>query len=110
MMMLTKQNRNDLPPLYSQDGLGDKQLAIVKFFTPWTNWTWYATEGEPILDEEGNEIDFRFFGYVVGLDSELGYFHLNELTEVRGKFGLKIERDRYFKPTTLEEIKEKGWA
>lgn len=109
MMMLTKANREALPPLYSQDGKGDKAMVFVKYFTPWTNWTWYATEGEPILDEQGKEVDFRFFGYVVGHEKELGYFHLNELTEVRGRFGLKIERDRYFRPTTLEEVKEKGW-
>lgn len=110
MMMLTKANREALPPLYSQDGKGDEAIAFVKYFTPWSNWTWYATEGEPILDEQGNEVDFEFFGYVVGLDKELGYFRLNELTEVRGKFGLKIERDRYFRPTSLEKIKERGWA
>lgn len=110
MMMLTKANREALPPLYSQDGKGDESMAVVKFFTPWTNWTWYATEGEPILDDDGQEIDFRFFGYVVGLDNELGYFVLSELTSVNGPMGLKIERDRYFNPTSLKEIKEKGWA
>jgi hypothetical protein len=110
MMMLTKANRAALPPLYSQDGKGDEAMAFVKFFTPWSNWTWYATEGQPILNEEGSEVDFEFFGYVVGLDKELGYFRLKELTEVRGMFGLKIERDRYFRPTSLKVIKEKGWA
>ena len=37
---------------------------ICKFFCPWNNWTWFATEGSQDDD------DFRFFGYVVGLEEE----------------------------------------
>ena len=63
MKLLTKEIRKNLPKLYAQDGKGDEAIVHVKFFTPWSNWTWYATEGEPIFDDDGNEIDFRFFGY-----------------------------------------------
>ena len=97
MMLLTKQNRKDLPALYSTDGQGYDAIAVVKFFTPDSNWTWYAPEFDP---ETG-----RFFGLVDGLDRELGYFMLSDLESARGPLGLRIERDRYWTPTALKDIK-----
>ena len=100
----TKEVLKKLPKLYEQDGKGDEALAFVKFFTPDGGWTWYATEGEPIKDEKGNEIDFEFFGLVKGFESELGYFRLSELQKIRGQLGLPVERDMFFKPTPLREL------
>jgi hypothetical protein len=102
MKLLTKEIREQLPPLYSQDGKGGKAMAMVKFFI--SSWTWYATEGEPVKDSFGAEIDFKFFGLVEGFEKELGYFVLSELEEVTGPMGLPIERDLYFKPTPLSKI------
>jgi hypothetical protein len=104
MNLLPQEIREKLPSLYSQDGKGGKAVVYVKYFTPSSSWTWYATEGEPILDESGKEVDFKFFGLVDGHEKELGYFVLSELEEVRGPMGLPIERDLHFKPKTLEEI------
>ena len=104
MKLLTQEIRKKLPPLYSQDGKGGKAIAQVKYFTPSSSWTWYTTEGEPVLDDSGKEVDFRFFGLVDGHCRELGYFVLSELEEVRGPMGLPIERDLYWQPKTLEEI------
>jgi len=104
MKLLPKEIRETLPPLYAQDGKGSKAVVYVKYFTPSSSWTWYATEGEPILDESGKEVDFKFFGLVDGHEKELGYFVLSELEEVRGPMGFPIERDLHFKPKTLEEI------
>jgi hypothetical protein len=104
MKLLPQEIREKLPSLYSQDGKGGKAVVYVKYFTPSSSWTWYATEGEPILDESGKEVDFKFFGLVDGHEKELGYFVLSELEEVRGPMGLPIERDLHFKPKTLEEI------
>ena len=104
MKLLTKELREKLPALYSQDGKGGKAIAHIKFFTPWTQWTWYVTEGQPVKDGQGHEIDFEFFGLVDGHEKELGYFHLSELQEVRGPMGLAIERDLWFKPTPLDKI------
>lgn len=47
------------------------------------------------------------FGLVVGLEKEFGYFLLSELESVKGPLGLKIERDRYWKPITLGEFLER---
>jgi hypothetical protein len=84
-----------LPPLYSQEEQGSNAIAVVKFFTPWTGWTWYASEYSP--DER------IFFGVVVGQEREFGYFSLDELEEIRGPGGLTIERDLYWKPRPLKE-------
>lgn len=96
MMLLTKADRKKLPELYQTENQGDKAMAVVKFFTPGSNWTWYATE----FDGEDT-----FFGLVDGFEMELGYFSLSELQSTRGPLGLKIERDRHFTPKSIAEIK-----
>lgn len=90
--------REKLPPLYSGEELGLMAMALIKFFTPDSNWTWYASEFD------GEDI---FFGLVSGFAIELGYFSLSELQSVKGPLGLPIERDIYFKPQTLKDLKEK---
>ena len=95
MKLLTEEIRKKLPPLYSQDGKGGKAVALVKYFTPSSSWTWYASE----FDGEDT-----FFGLVDGQFKELGYFNLSELESVSGPMGLPIERDLYWQPKTLEEI------
>ena len=95
MKLLTKAIEKKLPELLSTDGQGNNALAQVKFFCPWNQWTWYATEYDPQ--------DRIFFGLVVGFETELGSFSLDELESVKGMFGLGIERDTSFRPTTLTE-------
>lgn len=97
MKLLTKQNLKDLPALYEQDGKGDEATAFVKFFTPDSNFTWYATEYDPATE--------TFFGLVDAFDKELGYFTLSDLMSVRGGLNLPVERDMYFTPTTLKELR-----
>ena len=50
MKLLTKELRDQLPPLYSQEHEKDP-LVVCKFFTPDSFWTWYAYEfdGEDIF-------------------------------------------------------------
>ena len=95
--LLDAKSREQLPELYSGEERGLDTLAQVKFFTPDSNWTWYASEFD------GEDI---FFGLVVGLEVELGYFSLSELQSVRGPWGLAIERDLHFAPKTLRELQE----
>lgn len=104
MKLLPQEIREILPPLYAQENKAGKAVVYVKFFTPSAQWSWYATEGQPVLSENGQELDFEFFGLVDGQEKELGYFMLSELEEVRGPLGLPIERDLYWKPTTLDRI------
>ncbi len=95
MVLLTKEVLKELPPLYSQEEKGLDAVAVVKFFTPDSNWTWYVTEFD------GEDL---FFGLVDGFEKEIGYFRLSELKSVKGALGLPIERDMYFKPKTLKEL------
>jgi hypothetical protein len=100
MKLLTKELRARLPPLYAQEHTPDP-IVHAKFFTPDSSFTWYVTEGSQ------QEDDFIFFGYVYGQMGELGYFALSELEAVRGPLGLPIERDLYFTPSPLSEVKKR---
>jgi hypothetical protein len=107
MELLPKDLAAKLPPLYRQDGLGLQAQVVVKFFTPWTGWTWFVSEGS---QEDG---DWRFFGLVVSPivpQGELGYFLLSELEAIRGPVGLRIERDLYWTPKTLAECQRSPWS
>ena len=70
---------------------GDDALdfkPVVKLFTPDAQCTWLLTE----LD------DGLLFGLCdLGMgEPELGYVSIAELSTVRGKLGLPVERDRHF--------------
>ena len=98
MKLLTKEIEKKLPPLYTNENKEPEDIQIiVKFFHPYSNWAWYATEGK------AEDNDFTFFGYVRGFDNELGYFSLSELESVNFK-GIGIERDMYFGKHTLAEV------
>jgi hypothetical protein len=97
--LLPDELRKSLPPLYAQENVEDP-IAHIRFFTPDSNWVWYATEGS----QEGD--DFIFFGFVIGFEKEWGYFALSELTSAQGPSGLKIERDLNFQPIPLRQIDE----
>ncbi len=95
MKLLTQEIEKKLPALGSTDGTDAD--VIVKFFTPDSSWTWFATEYDPERRE--------FFGMVHGMEKELGYFSLDELEEARGPLGLPIERDLHWEPKPLSEVK-----
>ena len=98
--LLSLEAARSLPPLYSQEKVADP-VARVKFFTPWSNWTWFALE----FDTQD-----QFFGLVQGQHEEMGYFSLSELMRIRGPGGLRIERDLYFKPTPISQLRRKALA
>jgi len=95
--LLDAVSREKLPQLYSGESQGLDALAMVKFFTPDSFWSWYASEFD------GEDI---FFGLVSGLALEFGYFSLRELQSVRGPLGLLIERDLHFEPQSLRELRD----
>lgn len=96
MKLLTHAARRALPGIGATESQGLSTLARVKLFTPDSSWTWYVTEfdGEDLL-----------FGLVDGFEAELGYFSLSELTQLRGPLGLPVERDRFFEPRPVGEIR-----
>ena len=94
MKLITEELRKRLPPLYATENEKDP-LVRVKFYAPWTNWTWYATEFD------GEDL---FFGLVEGFCSEWGYFSLTELEATRGPGGLRIERDLHFDSAPVSQV------
>jgi len=95
MKLLTQEILSKLPKLYSAENEEDP-MVWCKFFTPDSSWTWYG------MEFDGKDL---FFGLVDGFEKELGYFSLKELQSARGHLGLPIERDMFFKPCRLSEVR-----
>jgi len=98
MKLLTAQLIKRFAQVGSQEERKDP-LAIAKFFNPAGAGTWFATEIDP---ETGN-----FFGYVSifgNWNDEWGSFSLRELEHFRGRFGLGIERDRFFTERPASQV------
>ena len=99
MIILTKAIKEKLIANHkAQDGTKSFK-AVLKLFNPTGIGTWYLSE----LNPENNNA----FGLCCLTEEELGYVNLDELLSFKGQMGLGIERDRYFKPKTLEECKQK---
>ncbi|NCC71199.1 DUF2958 domain-containing protein [bacterium] len=99
MKLLTQEILNKFAQTGSQENQKDP-IIIAKFFNPVGPGTWYATEYNPE--------DKMFFGYVSIFNDdcdEWGYFSLTELESIKGRLGLGIERDLYFKPRPFSQIK-----
>lgn len=130
MPLLTDEIREKMPALYATDGQKDAAVALVKYFTPNSFWTWYAIEAAAVIAVAGSELhvsladalrlydlreigerkgaakllDVRFYGLVDGQYTELGYFSLAELSSQTGPHGVAIERDEYFEPTAVGKL------
>ena len=89
---------SDIPDLYETENTLDP-ICHVKLFTPDSNWTWYIIE----FSKEDTK---TCFGYVQGMENELGYFSLEELESIHGPLGLAVERDLSFKPIPFSKVKE----
>lgn len=63
-------------------------IPVVKFFNPFGQGTWLATE----LDEDGDVL----FGLADLGYPELGSWSLSEMAAIRLPFGMSIERDLHF--------------
>lgn len=61
---------------------------------PLSGWIWCVTEGDAYED------DTCFYGYVLGLEREWGYFCLSELESVEIN-GIKVYRDEHHVPRPL---------
>jgi hypothetical protein len=116
----------------------DDPPVRLKWFTPDSNWTWFVVEGEVVLangrsvwPEEASVlvekgmgeaiVDVLCYGYVVsptslsqGVDpfaGEWGRFSAREIAEqVRGPLGLEVERDEWFRPGTMSEVRRQYLA
>tara|TARA_R110002051_G_scaffold286414_1_gene348980 strand:+ start:4198 stop:4497 length:300 start_codon:yes stop_codon:yes gene_type:complete len=96
MKLLTKELINKFNKIGSQEALDDP-VIVAKFFHPFSNYTWYATE----YDVENK----MFFGMVHGQSKELGYFSFDELNSLKVG-GLPVERDLYFTNKKLSDLEK----
>ena len=107
--LITKTAIKDVPPVghgaNDSEAAVDKRIVRVKLFSPYSNWTWYMCEFDP---EDGTA-----FGLVDGHEKEWGYFNVYEMAEVKGAVFQGspielplIERDLYWTPRTVAEIKK----
>ena len=97
-VLIPKEILDTVPDLYTSEDTTDP-LCQVKLFTPDANWTWYIIE----LSKEDSS---TCYGYVQGLESELGYFSLKEIENIRGALNLPVEQDLSFEPTLLSKVME----
>jgi len=67
---------------------------IVKYFLPWSGWTWYITE----IDNE-----WIAYWYIIGNESEWGSLSLEELETLNAKW-MVVERDLYFLDKKISDI------
>jgi hypothetical protein len=97
MKLLTEKDIAQIPPLYATEN-EKNPLIYVKIFTPDANWSWYIIEYNPATKIA--------FGYVCGLEEELGYFDIKELEILRGPLGFSPVKALFFEKKTLDELKK----
>ena len=101
--LLPKELKNGLPKISDQEGNENPTVYAVYQF-PLSGWAWFVTEADSYED------DICFFGYVVGLEREWGYFCLSELESVDID-GLKVLRDEDHVPRPFSEcLKQYGFS
>ena len=101
MKLLTKEILNKTPDLLDNDGLERHKVKVTaKFFDPTGSFTWYLTE----IDKNDKDTCFGFVTSEFHPKGELGYFTISELEETKGRFGLGIERDKFWTSKTLKEV------
>ena len=101
--LMTRELGEKIPALGANEDVEDYDLVVahIRLFSPYTGWRWYVTEWEA---ETG-----LCFGLVEGYEAELGYFDLTELAEATVFGGVPaVERDLYWEPTTLGEIRRRS--
>ena len=99
MQLLPQAIAASLPALYTtEETRVDEKVLLVKFFDPYTQWTWYVCEYDPK--------ERLFFGYVVGQEKEWGEFSLDELESLMMPDGItpRTERDVNFAPTLFNNL------
>lgn len=95
----THSDLESMPPLYSSEDTPPEETMIhMHFFLG--SCDWYAAEY--------GDADRLFFGYVIlnndFQNSEWGYFALDELSELRIRGVLEVDRDLHWKSTRAYDV------
>ncbi|HGD0616500.1 TPA: helicase-related protein [Streptococcus agalactiae] len=93
--LMTDEMLERVPELYAQEdvALADKEVHAAYIIPFRSNWTWYMTE----YDRESGDA----FGLVLGIESEWGYFNLEELKELNAQ---RLILEDF--PKTFRELKD----
>lgn len=93
MQLITEEERSRMLEHGRRSARGEQidPYPVVKLFTPDAGATWLLSE----LDPDDPDIAFGLCDLGMGYP-ELGSVRLSEITSVRGKLGLPVERDLYF--------------
>jgi hypothetical protein len=96
-LLVTQEIRDTLPSLYNSEEHPEQEaIAMVKFFSPYSQWTWYGVEFDGVD---------TFWGLVDGFEMEYGYFSYSELEAVSVFGGVPaVERDCHWSPRPVKEI------
>ena len=90
--LLPRDIADKLPPLYATEGQGMKAIAQVKFFTPDSNWTWYAVEFD------GEE---TFFGLIIGTNESWAISLLQSSSPLGARWGSPLNAICILRPCRL---------
>ena len=83
----------------AKDQLPEDFRPVVKLFCPWSAATWLLTE----LDPSDPDNAFGLCDLGVGFP-EIGHVRLSEIAALQGPGGLRIERDRHFRPAKTLQV------
>ena len=87
---------DQLPKDIHYEALAEEIICKVKLFNPTGAGTWWIASYDP-------ETEIAF-GVAEIHERELGSIWIPELVAYRWRFGLPIERDLHYKPTSCAEI------
>ncbi len=94
MKLMTNPQRDQLIANFRANQQGEGAIdhrPVIKLFTPDAGATWLLSEFDPC-----EELFFGLCDPGLGFP-ELGHVALAELLELRGRFGLPVERDRHWR-------------
>lgn len=97
MELFTKEIEAKAQAQYKYGADMEKQVIVAKFFNLAGVGTWY------LMNQDPNDPDY-LWGVVDLFEVEVGSFSKSELENYVGKFGLKIERDLYFKEVNAKKL------
>jgi hypothetical protein len=97
-----------LPKLYATEGQDDP-VVQVKYFLPEGRLTYYGIEYSPIAPDETPDLLFGYLVSPLGPDcDELCYMTLEQIKTMRSPtLNLPVERDLWFRPKPLSEVRAK---
>lgn len=91
MDLFTAAQREQMVKNGSPEQRGKDHIPVAKLFLPGSACTWLLTE----IDPEEPTLAFGLCDLGMGFP-ELGYVDLDEITSVKSRMGLYVERDLYF--------------